>query len=70
MTKTRTAPDGITMRHDDTQRWLKDNHPAVLEEQKHLDEGTMERAYWHYGYMAALRDILKLMEDVQCQTQQ
>ncbi len=29
-------------------------------EQKHLDEGTAERAYWHYGYLCALRDVLRL----------
>lgn len=42
--------------------WLSDNHPEVTVEQKHLDEGSAERAYWHYGYMVALRDVLKLLD--------
>lgn len=37
--------------------WLKENAPEISEEQKHLDAGSAERAYWHYGYAMALRDI-------------
>ena len=40
---------------------LKLEHPECLDEQKHFDEGTAERAYWHYGYMAALKDMLKML---------
>jgi hypothetical protein len=68
--KSQVIPDAIQKRHDDMQEWLNENHRAVFNDQKHLDEGTPERAYWHYGYMVALRDILKLMEDGQCQTRQ
>lgn len=35
---------------------------ASTGEQKHLDEGSTERAYWHAGYASALRDVLELME--------
>lgn len=38
--------------------WLKENHPETFTEQKHTEEGTPERAYWHHGYMMAIRDIL------------
>jgi hypothetical protein len=38
-------------------QWLLDNYPECFEEQKHTDDGTPERAYWHYGYMVALRDV-------------
>jgi len=27
-------------------------------EQKHLDTCSIERIYWHYGYLIALKDIL------------
>jgi len=40
--------------------WLTENAPYILADQKHLDENTLERAYWHYGYMVALRDVLAL----------
>lgn len=39
--------------------FLKKNHPTVFTEQKHLDEGTAERAYWHYGRWGTLRDLRK-----------
>ena len=32
---------------------------GLTKEQKHLDKGVPERAYWHYGYGMALRDVLK-----------
>lgn len=37
--------------------WLRKNAPLCEEEQRQLDEGTAERAYWHYGYLTALRDV-------------
>ncbi len=42
-------------------KWMKENAPECSKEQKHLDHGTVERAYWHYGYLSALRDILRLL---------
>lgn len=41
--------------------WMADNAPYVIADQKHLDANSPEQAYWHYGYMVALRDILKLL---------
>lgn len=32
---------------------------ASIQEQKHLDKGSSERAYWHHGYASALRDLLQ-----------
>jgi hypothetical protein len=39
-------------------RWLRKNAPRVVKEQRHLDDETVEQAYWHYGYLIAIRDIL------------
>ena len=47
----------------DTLEWLKSNHPEVFTEQKHLDAGTPERAYWHYGRWSALKDIRRRGSD-------
>jgi len=33
----------------------------LLKTQRHLDEGSSERAYWHAGYASALADILSLI---------
>jgi hypothetical protein len=42
--------------------WIADEAPYVAVDQRHLDENTPERAYWHYGYQAALSDVLRLIE--------
>lgn len=41
----------------DTLEWLKTRHPEVFNEQKHLRDGAVERAYWHYGRWTALKDV-------------
>lgn len=43
--------------------WLKANAPHVVDEQTHLDSGTEEQAYWHYGYLVALKDIQKQIHE-------
>ena len=53
----------IQKRADDLREWLQKNAPAALTEQKHLDDGTQERVYWHYGYMVALRDVLRFFTE-------
>ena len=42
-------------------KWLMEVRPSCFAEQRHLDEGTIERAYWHYGYMVALNDALRIV---------
>ena len=49
----------VQQRIDNLTEWLRDNSPFCVVDQKHLDEHTPERAYWHYGYLAALRDIVR-----------
>jgi hypothetical protein len=51
----------IRIRSNSLRCWLRENAPACADEHKHLDEGSAERAYWHYGYLSALQDILGLM---------
>lgn len=38
--------------------FLLQNVASICKEQRHLDAGTVEREYWHYGYAMALKDIL------------
>jgi len=47
----------VERRIEELTRWVREEHPEVLEEQKHLDAGTEARAYWHHGYLMALRDL-------------
>jgi hypothetical protein len=44
------------------ERWQRENAPEVAEQQSHLDAGSEARAYWHYGYLAALRDVLNRID--------
>ncbi len=50
----------LTQRRDGIREWLADNAPYIAADQKHLDDNTVERAYWHYGYQAALSDAINL----------
>lgn len=49
-------------RSDGIDEWLREIGSHCKDEQKHCEEGTVERVYWHYGYMVALRDALNLIK--------
>lgn len=51
----------LRRRRDDILGWLDDEAPYTASDQKHLDADTPERAYWHFGYQAALTDIIELL---------
>lgn len=51
----------LDRRSQELQQWLTQHAPDIEREQHHLQEGTPERAYWHYGYLIALRDIRGLL---------
>ena len=43
-------------------RWLVENASYCETSQKHLDQGTVEQAYWNYGYVCGARDFLALID--------
>jgi hypothetical protein len=53
-----TAADRVRRRIAALERWLRQHGVHVSRVQAHLDEGSLERLYWHYGYLAGLRDAL------------
>lgn len=57
-----TTLDAIRQRITDTEQWLSEQPIKVRQEQRHLEEGTQERAYWHYGYAMALKDVLRALD--------
>lgn len=64
MTKKIELFDVITKRMNDLRDMIQ-NDPAEREriaEQRHLDPDTPERAYFHFGYIQALRDVLNKLE--------
>jgi hypothetical protein len=42
--------------------WLAENASDCESAQKHLDNGTAEQAYWHYGHLCALRDVASVIQ--------
>lgn len=58
---TETAISRIEKRRDDLAEWLDSEAPHDVEGQAHLDEGSVERTWWHYGYLVAMKDILALL---------
>jgi len=50
----------IEQRRDTIREWLDEEAPYAAADQKNLDAHTPERAYWHFGYQAALSDVLGL----------
>jgi hypothetical protein len=44
---------------------LDGNWSKTLDEQRHLDIGSDECAYWHAGYHQALSDVISLMSKQQ-----
>ena len=40
-------------------RWLDRHCPDCETEQAHRQDGSREQMYWNYGYLAALRDLVR-----------
>ena len=51
----------LQQRAADLTEWIQKESPECFTEQKHLDQGTQERGYWHFGYLSALNDVLGLL---------
>jgi hypothetical protein len=54
--------DRLEKRAGDLTEWLDSEAPYVEADQRHLNDETIERAYWHYGYLIAVNDILRLLK--------
>jgi hypothetical protein len=55
--------EAIERRITNMSEWLRENSPYCFHDQKHLDEDTVERTYWHYGYLVALKDVRRLLKE-------
>jgi hypothetical protein len=51
----------VQARMQDISDWLKKNGRGCFDDQKHLDQNSQERIYWHYGYMVALMDVCRYL---------
>ena len=43
--------------------WINNSNTMCQSEQKHLDNGTPEQAYWNHGYASAIKDMLNMLGD-------
>jgi hypothetical protein len=41
--------------------WLLKYGQGADARQAHLEPGSVERIYWHYGYQSALQDVERLL---------
>jgi hypothetical protein len=57
----RDVVEALRQRADGIDSWLGEIGSLCKSEQKHCDEGTVERVYWHYGYAVAVKDVLDLL---------
>lgn len=51
----------MMQRRDRIREWLAEAAPLTETQQRHLEHGTPEQAYWHHGYQAALNDLIDLL---------
>ncbi len=58
-----SVEQALRARIDGLKRWLQEHAPECPQEQRHTIEGTAERVYWHYGYMVALYDVVRLLHE-------
>lgn len=60
MTKEQIA--AVDERIKGLKEWLQEVAPECFTEQKHIRgrEFFSEKVYWHYGYLLACRDLLRL----------
>lgn len=56
-----SAEEKLRHRTRELEHWLRSQGVDVRNEQRHLDEGSRERLYWHYGYLVGLRDALNAL---------
>ncbi len=61
--KNEAVLDLLRNREQGLRGWLAENAPQCSARQAHLDNGTSEQAYWHHGYMMAIRDVLILLAE-------
>lgn len=55
---TRNALSALERRRDELIDWLATEAHHSIHDQHHLEDGSSEQTYWHYGYLIAIQDVL------------
>jgi hypothetical protein len=53
----------LAKRQGEVSEWLENESPYTMFDQKHLESGTSEQAYWHFGYVSAINDVMRLLSE-------
>ena len=61
LARQRALEQALSERIGQLTQWLAANAPDSAREKAHLKNGP-EQAYWCYGYLVALRDVLGVVE--------
>jgi len=55
------AEELIRARTARLREWIRKFGQGCEKKQAHLEPGSPERIYWHYGYLSALQDVERLL---------
>ena len=58
---TNGSPDKMQARIIEIEQWILKHSPEILNNQAHYEDGT-EKAYYMFGYMMALKDVVEVLE--------
>lgn len=61
MEKANSITRNVEKRVKQLEEWIEKNGQQCKMMQGHLENGTPEQIYWHYGYLVALKDALRWM---------
>lgn len=53
----------LAKRQSEVSEWLENESPYTMFDQRHLESGTSEQAYWHFGYVSAINDVMRLLSE-------
>ncbi len=62
MDTVQTRPeDAVRARVAKMRQWIQKYGQGCQNRQTHLEPGSVERVYWHYGYLSALQEVERLL---------
>ncbi len=52
----------LSEKEDALTKWVAEHRDAI-DARAHLKEGSLQRTYWKYGQLIAIRDAIKLIQE-------
>jgi hypothetical protein len=51
----------VRARIEELGKWLSAQGVNVADDRAHIDQGSRDRLYWHFGYLIGLQEALKVL---------